>query len=381
MPDLTHMRTDVIGSLLRPDYLKEARYKLDEGSLSAEDFAAIEDRAVREAVALQEAAGLDILTDGEMRRLNFQESFGAAVEGFDASASKAKVYERRVEGASPLRRWEIPEMGSHGTAVSHRRPVVSRLALKRNIPLEEYKSVAKIAKTPAKVTLIGPDRISQRFAYEDSRAIYKDMDAFLADVVAIEREIVGSLVEAGCRYVHIDAPGFTAYVDEPSLAQMKSRGEDPMKNFARSLKAEGDVIAGHPGVTFGIHLCRGNQRSMWHREGTYDAIAERLFNELPHHRFMLEYDTPRAGSFAPLRFVPKGKMVVLGLITTKVPEVEKVDELRQRIDEAARHIPLEQLAISPQCGFASDIIGNLVSPDDQKRKLEVMVETARRVWQ
>jgi 5-methyltetrahydropteroyltriglutamate--homocysteine methyltransferase len=141
------------------------------------------------------------------------------------------------------------------------------------------------------------------------------------------------------------------------------------------------VIAGHPGVTFGIHLCRGNQRSMWHREGTYDAIAERLFNELPHHRFMLEYDTPRAGSFAPLRFVPKGKMVVLGLITTKVPEVEKVDELRQRIDEAARHIPLEQLAISPQCGFASDIIGNLVSPDDQKRKLEVMVETARRVWQ
>jgi len=381
MPDLTHMRTDVIGSLLRPDFLKEARYKLDEGNLSAEDFAAIEDRAVREAVALQEAAGLDILTDGEMRRLNFQESFGAAVEGFDASASKAKVYERRVEGASPLRRWEIPEMGSHGTAVSHRRPVVSRLALKRNIPLAEYKSVAKIAKTPAKVTLIGPDRISQRFAYEDSRAIYKDMDAFLADVVAIEREIVGSLVEAGCRYVHIDAPGFTAYVDEPSLTQMKSRGEDPMKNFARSLKAEGDVIAGHPGVTFGIHLCRGNQRSMWHREGTYDAIAERLFNELPHHRFMLEYDTPRAGSFAPLRFVPKGKMVVLGLITTKVPEVEKVDELRQRIDEAARHIPLEQLAISPQCGFASDIIGNLVSPDDQKRKLEVMVETARRVWQ
>ena len=381
MPDLTHIRTDVIGSLLRPDYLKEARYKLDEGGLSATDFAAIEERAVREAVALQEAAGLDILTDGEMRRLNFQESFGAAVEGFDASASKAKVYERRVEGASPLRRWEIPEMGSHGTAVSHRRPVVSRLALKRNIPLAEYKAVAKLAKTPAKVTLIGPDRISQRFAYEDSRAIYKDMDAFLADVVAIEREIVGSLVEAGCRYVHIDAPGFTAYVDEPSLAQMKSRGEDPMKNFARSLKAEGDVIANYPGVTFGIHLCRGNQRSMWHREGTYDAIAERLFNELPHNRFMLEYDTPRAGSFAPLRFVPKGKMVVLGLITTKVPEVEKVDELRQRIDEAAKHIPLEQLAISPQCGFASDIIGNLVSPDDQKRKLEVMVETARRVWQ
>src|SRR4051812_8291215 len=139
MPDLTYLRTDVIGSLLRPDYLKQARYKFDEGSLSADAFAAIEDKAVREAVALQESVGLDILTDGEMRRLNFQESFGAAVEGFDAGASKAKVYERRVEGASPLRRWEIPEMGSHGTAVSHRRPTVSRLSLKRNIPLEEYR--------------------------------------------------------------------------------------------------------------------------------------------------------------------------------------------------------------------------------------------------
>ena len=374
------MRTDVIGSLLRPDYLKEARYKLDEGSLSAEDFAAIEDRAVREAVALQEAAGLDILTDGEMRRLNFQESFGAAVEGFDASASKAKVYERRVEGAAPGQRWEIPEMGSHGTAVSHRRPAVSRLKLARNIPFEEYQAVAKITKTPAKVTLIGPDRISQRFAYEDSRAVYKDMDAFLADVVATEREIVSSLAKAGCRYVHIDAPGFTAYVDEPSLDQMKKRGEDPMQNFARSLKAESAVIANFPGVTFGIHLCRGNQRSMWHREGSYDAIAERLFNELPHQRFMLEYDTPRAGSFAPLRFMPKGKTVVLGLITTKSPEIETVDELRRRIDEAAKHVPLDQLAISPQCGFASDIIGNLVSQDDQKRKLAVMVETARKVW-
>ena len=169
-------------------------------------------------------------------------------------------------------------------------------------------------------------------------------------------------------------------LDEPSMKQMRDRGEDPMANFARSLKAEADVIKGFPGVTFGIHLCRGNQRSMWHREGTYDAIAERLFNELPHDRFLLEYDTPRAGSFAPLRFVPKGKTIVLGLITTKSPELEKVDDLRKRIDEAAKYIPLDQLALSPQCGFASDVIGNLVTADDQKRKLEVMVETARKVW-
>jgi 5-methyltetrahydropteroyltriglutamate--homocysteine methyltransferase len=378
---LNKIRTDVVGSLLRPAYLKEGREKLDEGKLSAAEFKALEERAVAEAVALQESVGLDVLTDGEMRRLNFQESFGSAVEGFDAAATTLRTYERRVEGSAPGQRWEIPELGGHGTAVSHRRPVVSRLKLVRNIPLDEYKAVAKIAKTPAKVSLIGPDRISQRFAYENSTAVYKGMDDFLADVVAIERTIVGSLVDAGCKYVHIDAPGFTAYVDEPSMDEMRKRGEDPMKNFARSLKAEADVINGFPGVTFGIHLCRGNQRSMWHREGTYDAIAERLFNELPHDRFLLEYDTPRAGSFAPLRFVPKGKIVVLGLITTKTPTLEKVDDLRARIDEAAKYIPLDQLALSPQCGFASDVIGNLVSADDQKRKLEVMVETARKVWQ
>ena len=140
------------------------------------------------------------------------------------------------------------------------------------------------------------------------------------------------------------------------------------------------MIANYPGVTFGIHLCRGNQRSMWHREGTDDAIAERLFNELPHHRFLLEYDTPRAGSFAPLRFVPQGRVVVLGLVSTKVAELETVDALKRRIDEASKFLPLDQLAISPQCGFASDVVGNLLSADDQKRKLEVVVETARAVW-
>lgn len=380
MADLATIRTDVVGSLLRPSYLKEARQKLDEGKFDAAEFQKLEDKAVREAVSLQESIGLDVITDGEMRRLNFQESFGSAVEGFDAGASKLHTYERRVEGAAPGQRWEIPELGSHGTAVSHRRPVVGRLKLVRNIPLEEYKAAASMSKTPVKVTLIGPDRISQRFAYEQSANIYKGMDEFITDVVNIERTMIKGMVDAGCRYVQIDAPGFTAYVDEPSMAQMRSRGEDPMENFGRSLKAESAVVNNFPGVTFGIHLCRGNQRSMWHREGTYDAIAERLFNELPHQRFLLEYDTPRAGSFAPLRFMPKGKTVVLGLITTKEPTLEKVDDLRRRIDEAAKYISVDQLAISPQCGFASDVVGNLISSEDQKRKLETMVETARKVW-
>ena len=380
MSSLDTIRTDVVGSLLRPDYLKQARQQLDDGKIATDAFKRLEDQAVGEAIALQEAAGLDALTDGEMRRLNFQESFGSAVEGFDAGASKLHTYERRVEGAAPGQRWEIPDLGGHGTAVSHRRPVVGRLKLVRNIPLDEYRAASGIAKRPVKVTLIGVDRISQRFAYEQSAEIYDGMDDFVADVVAIERAMIKGLADAGCRYVQIDAPGFTAYVDEPSMAQMRSRGEDPMANFARSLKAEAAVVDGFPGVTFGIHLCRGNQRSMWHREGTYDAIAERLFNELPHARFLLEYDTPRAGSFAPLRFVPKGKTIVLGLVTTKESRRETVDELRRRIDEATKYIPLDQLALSPQCGFASDVVGNLISADDQKRKLETLVETARQVW-
>jgi 5-methyltetrahydropteroyltriglutamate--homocysteine methyltransferase len=379
-PDLAKIRTDVVGSLLRPAGLKEAREQFDEGAIGAAELRAIEDDAVREAVRLQEDIGLDVVTDGELRRLNFQDSFGGSVEGYDASRSTLKVYERRVEGAAPGQRWDIREMHDVGTAVSHRRPAKTRLKLAHNLPLDEYRAVAPVAHKPAKVSLIGPDRISQRFAYESSTAVYRDMDDFFSDVVAIERQIVSSLIDAGCRYVQIDAPGFTAYVDPPSLEQMRARGEDPEQNFARSLKAETAVVAGNPGVTFGIHLCRGNQRSMWHREGAYDAIAERLFNELPHQRFLLEYDTARAGSFEPLRFVPKGRVVVLGLVSTKGPDLESLDTLKRRIDEASKFLPLDQLALSPQCGFASDVVGNLLGPDDQRRKLERVVETARAVW-
>ena len=267
-----------------------------------------------------------------------------------------------------------------GTAVSQRRPVTERLRLARNIPLEEYLFVSQVARKPAKVTLIGPDRISQRFDWQNSQAIYPSMDAFVTDVVKIQREMIRGLADAGCRYVQIDAPGYTAYVDPPSLQTMRDRGEDPKENFSRSFKADNQVLEGFEDVTFGIHLCRGNQRSMWHREGSYDDIAERLLNDLKHDRFLFEYDTPRAGGFEPLRFLPKGKVVVLGLVSTKVPQLEKIDDLKRRVDAASRYAPLDQLAISPQCGFSSDVVGNLISEDDQKRKLEVVVETARQVW-
>ncbi|HXV47337.1 MAG TPA: cobalamin-independent methionine synthase II family protein [Candidatus Binatia bacterium] len=376
---LSQIRTDVVGSLLRPAHLKEAYGQRDQGTISAEELGQIEDEAIREAVRLQEEIGLDVVTDGEFRRLNFQDSFAASVSGFDARPMNLSFMESLSREGKPLQRWD-PYHVPQGAAILQRRPVSQKLRLTRNLPLEEYSFVSSVARKPAKVTLVGPDRISQRFDYQNSKSIYWSMEDFIADVARIEREMIRALIEAGCRYVQIDAPSYTAYVDGPSLDEMKARGEDPMKNLMRSIKADNELLRLFDDVTFGIHLCRGNQRSMWHREGSYDAIAEMLFTELRHDRLLLEYDSPRAGTFEPLRFVPKGKTVVLGLVSTKVPELETVDDLKQRIDRASKYIPLEQLALSPQCGFASDVVGNLISEEDQKRKLEVVVETARQVW-
>jgi len=377
---LAKIRTDVVGSLLRPARLKEAYGERDQGKISAEELGRIEDEAIRTAVKLQEQIGLDVITDGEFRRLNFQDSFAASVSGFDARRVDLAFVESLVREGKPLQRWDPYHIAGEGAAILQRRPVSQKLRLARNLPLEEYRFVSDLTQKPAKVTLVGPDRITQRFDYQNSKSIYWSVDDFVADVVRIEREMIRGLVDAGCRYVQIDAPSYTAYVDGPSIEEMKERGEDPMKNLTRSINADNEILRLFDGITFGIHLCRGNQRSMWHREGSYDAIAEKIFNELRHDRFLLEYDSPRAGTFEPLRFVPKGKVVVLGLVSTKVAELEKVDDLKQRIDRASKYIPLEQLAISPQCGFASDVVGNLISEDDQKRKLEVVVETARQVW-
>jgi 5-methyltetrahydropteroyltriglutamate--homocysteine methyltransferase len=380
MADLARIRTDVVGSLLRPEYLKEAWRRHGRGQLDAAGLKAVEERAIREAVALQESVGLDVLTDGEFRRLNFQDSFAHAVTGYEVGDERIDWHEERAETAPPHTRLDHAADEMAGPAVAQRRPVRERLRLARNPLLDEYRFVSSLTDVPAKVTLIGPDRIQQRWDYAHSAPVYDSIVAFVADVVAIQRQMIEQVVAAGCRYVQLDAPSYTAYVDEPSRQQMRARGEDPDANLARGLQADNAIIADFPGVTFGIHLCRGNERSRWHREGSYDAIAERLFNTLHHDRFLLEYDTPRAGGFEPLRFVPKGKIVVLGLISTKVPETPSVDELRRRLDEAASYVPLEQLAISPQCGFASSVVGNLITEDDQRRKLETVVETARRVW-
>jgi 5-methyltetrahydropteroyltriglutamate--homocysteine methyltransferase len=377
---LDTLRVDQVGSLLRPAALQLVFGEHGEGKASDDELRQAEDAAIREVVRQQEAHHLPVVTDGEYRRLNFQDSFANSVAGFAASQNSAQLTEQRAAGGQALQRWESGQHAA-GPAIVNRRPVTERLRLVRNVPLEEFRFVHSVASVPAKVAFIGPDRISQRFAWEESTGTYPGgLDEFVADLVAIQRRIVSELVDAGCRYVQIDAPSYTAYVDQSSLEQMRSRGEDPTRNLERSIAADNAIIEGFPGVTFGIHLCRGNQRSMWHREGSYDAIAEKLFNGLGHERLLLEYDDERSGSFEPLHFVPAGKVAVLGLITTKTPRAETVDDLARRLDEASQHLPLDQLALSPQCGFASDMQGNLITETDQWRKLDVMLETAQKVW-
>jgi 5-methyltetrahydropteroyltriglutamate--homocysteine methyltransferase len=374
--DLKTMRVDQVGSLLRPDKLKDAFARRGRGETTEDELLAIQDDAIREVIAKQEAHQLPVITDGEFRRTNFMESF-SVVAGVEEWQTGVKTYHHILarHNATDGR----TEKGQDPILLNRKR-VTQGLTLVRNRPLQEFRFAQSLTGRPVKVTLIGPDRITQCFDSENSRDVYATTDGFVRDVVAVERRIIAELAQAGCRYVGIDAPGYTAYVDAPSIAAMRSRGEDPDKAMERSIDADNEVIADFPVLTFGLHMCRGNRQSMWHREGSYDAIAERLFNGLKHPRLLLEYDTERAGSFEPLRFMPKDKTVVLGLITTKTGRVETVDELRRRLDDAARYISIGQLALSPQCGFASSIMGNLLTEDEQFRKLDVMLETASRVW-
>ena len=389
MGELDLLRVDHIGSLRRPQTLLDMRSRFESGDATPEELAELEDELIKEVIAHQERVGFPIVTDGEFRRSNFQDSFGAAVSGY-ATPDSREEYERWREG-SRSERQERVESGPQvaGPPVVSRIPTVERLTLTHNLPLEEYLFAAGVAHTTAKVTLIGPDRVAQRFDWQASEGVYEGLADFTKHVAEIQREMVRQLVEAGCPYIHIDAPGYTAYVDEPSLAAMRSRGEDPAENLTRSIAADNRVIEGVE-ATCGIHLCRGNSRAIdpltgrmlaqWHREGHYDDIAEQLFTQLNHKRLMLEYDSERAGSFEPLRFVPKDRIVVLGLVTTKSTDVETMDDLKRRIDEAARYIDGDQLALSPQCGFASGGGGETVPEDVQWRKLDVILETASRVW-
>ena len=356
-------RSDVVGSLLRPDYLKAARQRHEANQISDSEFKSLEDRAVDEAVALQKRVGLDILTDGEMRRYAFFGHLIDAVEGFDKFGG-----------------WAIPFRNEKGDEMVMPRPVVvSKLRRKRPLCAEEFTYLRARAAHPAKTTMISAQQAAAYYDNKKSASAYSSIDAYLADLVDILREEVDELVRLGCTYIQIDSPQYAALLDPELREGYRKRGNDPDRLLDLSTEMDNGIIGKHPGVIFGLHLCRGNNQSRFYASGDYGPIT-RVFQRTNFHRFLLEYDDERSGGFEPLQQVPEDRTVVLGLVSSKTRKLESKDELKQRIEQASEFIPLERLALSPQCGFASTIEGNLVTVADQEAKLRLVAETAKQVW-
>ncbi len=361
----TEYRSEVIGSLLRPGYLKRALEQHDAGQIGDAQLKQDEDRAVVEAVALQEACDLDVLTDGEMRRRYWFDPLTQSLSGFSSDVT-APVPFTSGEGIR-MQTVALPA-------------IVARLGLAYNLPLEEIQFLRQHTDRPFKATLPSLTYASVLWVPGTSDRVYPERDEAMQDALRLTRQLVQQLVDAGVTYIQLDAPRYTHLVSEVGIQNFRRLGIDPNTWLADMIAMDNALMAGFSGVTFGIHLCRGNNQSMWSVEGSYDAIAEQLFNELNVQRLLLEYDTPRAGSFRPLRFVPNDKTVVLGLITTKEPELESDDLLKRRVDEASRYVPLDRLALSPQCGFASTYPGNLISENVQRAKLETLSRVAKDIW-
>ena len=356
-------RSDVVGSLLRPAYLKEARELFGAGKLVDAAFKEIEDRAVDECVELQIRAGIEMITDGEMRRYAFFGHLIDAVDGFDKYGG-----------------WAIPFKNDQGETMVLPRPVViGKLRRKHPLCAEEFTYVRARTKHPSKTTIISAQQAAAYYDKNKSAGAYPSVDAYLADLVDILRDEVAELIRLGCTYIQIDSPQYTALLDPDLREGYRQRGNDPDRLLDLSIEMDNAVIGDHPGIIFGLHLCRGNNQSRFYAAGDYGPIT-RVFRKTRFHRFLLEYDDDRSGGFEPLGQVPEDRTVVLGLVSSKKPQLETKDELRQRIEAASVYIPLERLALSPQCGFASTIEGNLVTPADQEAKLRLVAETAEEVW-
>ena len=355
--------SDVVGSLLRPAYLKEARDGFAAGKLTDAEFKQVEDRAVDECIALQEQAGVDVITDGEARRYAFYGHLIDAVEGFDKYGG-----------------WAIPFRDEKGEELVLPRPVVaSRLRRKRPLCAEEFTYVRARTRHRAKTTMISAQQAAAYYDRNKSASAYATMDAYLADLVDILKDEVGELIRLGCTYIQIDSPQYTALLDPTLREGYRQRGNDPDRLLDLSIEMDNAVIGEHPGITFGLHLCRGNNQSKFYAAGDYGPIT-RVFRKTRFQRFLLEYDDERSGGFEPLREVPGDRTVVLGLVSSKKPQLESKEEIKKRIEEAAAYLPLERLALSPQCGFASTMEGNRVTAADQLAKLRLVAETAREVW-
>jgi 5-methyltetrahydropteroyltriglutamate--homocysteine methyltransferase len=370
MPRLTPpFRADHVGSLLRPKELLLARRQHEEGTLSAEALRAIEDRCIREVVKLQEDAGLDGVTDGEFRRAIFHVDFLKRLHGVTVSASQYKV---KFRGQGKQLDFAPPVLG-----VSERlqRPAAG-------VAVEDFRFLKSVTQRTAKLCIPSPSMLHFRGGRGSvSREAYPDISEFFSDLARIYREEIADLARAGCTYLQLDDTNLAYLCDPEHRERARGIGEDPDALPSIYAKLISDSVKDRPeNMTVAIHLCRGNFRSTWVAEGSYEAVAETLFNEIDVDAFFLEYDDARSGGFEPLRFVPKGKLVVLGLVTSKRPELEPKQELKQRIAEAARYLPLDALALSPQCGFSSSEHGNDLSVSEQVAKLRLVVETAREVW-
>jgi len=363
-------RADHVGSFLRPAELLDAR----RSNAPAQTLHTLEDTHIARVLQKQKDLGLGVYTDGELRRTNFMSDFTDAVEGFDLGDAVPRRWDENKEGAAKKAAAVSSVTGVVNASLRQRQPLTGR----------ELPYLREHSPGPIKMTMPSATQFPAiSFKYGITDAVYKDPFALLDAVTEIMTADLKTLAGSGVSYLQIDAPRYSYFLDPKWCGWMRTEFRvDVEEMLTASLRADNACFAAarQPGVTLAIHLCRGNNRSHWYAEGGYDAIAERLFHELAVDRFLLEYDDERSGSFAPLRFVPKGKTVVLGLVSTKRAALECKNELLRRIDEAARVIPTEQLALSPQCGFASTMEGNNLTEDDQWAKLNLVVETAREVW-
>jgi len=362
-------RAENVGSFLRPAELLEGRRGAGD---DPERLRSIEDRHILRVLGRQKELGFEIFTDGELRRRNFMSDLTDAVEGFDVDAPIARAWQAApVAGNAPA--------SNAGLGVVTGKLRAVRLLTGHELPFLKQHSPGAIKMTLPSATQF-PAIAFKRGVTDEAYASYS---ALLWDIVAILKDEMARLSAEGVSYLQIDAPRYSYYMDPKWREWIRTEmGVEPAAFFEESLQADNACLAAarRPGVTLAMHLCRGNNRSHWYAEGGYDAVAEKLFGTLEVDRFLLEYDDERSGTFEPLRFVPRGKAVVLGLISSKLPRMEDRDALARRIDEAARYVPLEDLALSPQCGFASMMEGNLMTEEQQWAKLQLVVDTVREVW-
>jgi 5-methyltetrahydropteroyltriglutamate--homocysteine methyltransferase len=358
-------RADHVGSLLRPPVLRQAFKRHARGEIADDEFAHTQDQCIRDAVRMQEEIGLEVVTDGEFRRGSYWGRFVERTAGLAIRPALLKFRDDRGE--------EVDFTAPYATA-----------PLRRTHPLalDELDFLRRTARVTAKITLPAPSTMHFfRFSDFADRKAYAELEPFFADLVAVYREEIADLARSGCRYIQIDEVAIALLCDSAIRAKVARAGGDPDALVDDYIDAINGAVSACPAdVIVGVHMCRGNFRGRYLADGGYESVAERFFTGANANHFLLEYDTPRAGDFAPLRFVPSGKGVVLGLISSKTPLLESMDELQRRTDEAARHIALDRLAISPQCGFASTAAGNPLTQADQRAKLRLVVDAARAIW-